>query len=104
MPSVPSVTGEPWPALSKEIVLAEERRRDGARQDLRKADHRHEIVVRDLAVVELPEEGRHLVGAPDLGIVVLDLARRELTECLHLDLVDHGVEDPLARAVPAPAQ
>src|SRR5205823_12857377 len=30
--------------------------------------------------------------------VVLDLAWRQLAEGLHLDLVDHGVEDVLARA------
>ena len=53
----------------------------------------------DLAVVELAEEVRHLVGAADLGVVVLDLARRELAERLHVDLVDHRVEDVLARAV-----
>ena len=53
----------------------------------------------DLAVVELAQEVRHLLGAADLRVVVLDLARRELVEPLHLDLVDHRVEDVLARAV-----
>ena len=40
-----------------------------------------------------------LVDAPDLGVVVLDLTRRELAERLDVDLVDHGVEDLLALAV-----
>ena len=33
---------------------------------------------RDVTVVELAEEGRHLLGAPDLRVVVLDLAGRHL--------------------------
>ena len=48
---------------------------DGAAHDLREADHGDEVVLADFAVVELAEEVRHLVGAADLGVVVLDLAR-----------------------------
>ena len=51
----------------------------------------------DLAVVELAQEVRHLLVPPHLGVVVLDLARRELVEPLDLDLVDHRVEDVLPR-------
>jgi hypothetical protein len=43
---------------------------------------------------------RHLLGAAHLGVVVLDLARREVREPFHVDLVDHRVEHVLARAVP----
>ena len=50
------------------------------RLDRREADHRDGVVVGDLAVVELAEEARHLVGAADLRVVVLDLVRRELAE------------------------
>src|SRR3954453_20630421 len=66
--------------------------------DLRETDDRDESVGLDLAVVELAEEAGHLVGASDLGVVVLDLPRRQLAERLDLDLVDHRVEDVLARA------
>src|SRR5262249_3157401 len=41
---------------------------------------------------------------PDLRIVVLDLARGKLLERLHLDLVDDGVEDPLALPVAGAAE
>src|SRR3989442_253751 len=46
--------------------------------DLGEADDGHGVVRRDLAVVELAQEGRHVLGAADLGIVVLDLARGQL--------------------------
>src|SRR5882672_678958 len=82
----------------EEVGLAAEALDDGAVEDLREADHRDLVLLRDLAVVELAQEARHLVGPADLGIVVLDLARRELAEGLHLDLVDDGLEDALARA------
>ena len=42
--------------------------------DLREADHGDDVVLRDLAVVELPEEVGELVGAAELRVVVLDLA------------------------------
>src|SRR5438874_11626650 len=71
---------------------------DGPDHDLREADDCDESVGLDLAVVELAEEAGHLVGAADLGVVVLNLPRRQLAERLHLDLVDHRVEDVLARA------
>src|SRR5439155_15057283 len=36
---------------------------------------------------------------PELGVVVLDVARREVRHALHVDAVDHRVEDLLARGV-----
>jgi len=43
--------------------------------DLREADHRDDVVLAHLAVVELAEEVGHLLGASKLRVVVLDLAR-----------------------------
>src|SRR5579871_3591411 len=57
----------------EEVAL--EDRYDWSAHDLREADHRDEVVLPDLAVVELAEEGGHLVRAADLRVVVLDLAR-----------------------------
>src|SRR3954447_20873920 len=91
-----------WPRL-EELVLAEAGH-NRAVHDLREADHRDEIVGLDLAVVELAEEVGHLVGAADLRVVVLDLPRRQLAERLHFDLVDHSIEDMLARAEPHAAE
>src|SRR4051812_41394234 len=85
-----------WPLL-EDLVLAEPGH-DRAGHDLREADHGHEVVRPDLAVVELAQEVGHLVVAADLRVVVLDLPRRQLAERLHLDLVDHRVEDVLTRA------
>ena len=42
--------------------------------DLREANERDDLVFVDLAVVELAQEPHHLVDAPDLRVVVLDLA------------------------------
>src|SRR5579864_1916549 len=47
---------------------------DRPAEDLREADDRDDVVRLHIAVVELAEERRHLVGAADLGVVVLDLA------------------------------
>src|SRR2546421_570465 len=69
------------------------------RANLAEADHRDDVVARHLAAVELPEEGRHVLGAADLRVVVLDLAGGQVGEGLHLDLVDDRVEHLLARAV-----
>src|SRR4051812_46186550 len=66
--------------------------------DLREVDHRHGVLVGDVAVVELAEEHDELVERAQLGVVVLELARRDIAETLDLDLVDHGVEDVRARA------
>ena len=44
-------------------------------RDLREADQRDDVVLADLAVVELAQEPHHLFVAPDLRVVVLDLAR-----------------------------
>src|SRR3954447_5630951 len=91
-----------WPLL-EDLVLAEPGH-DRAGHDLREADYGHEVVRPDLAVVELAQEVGHLVVAADLRVVVLDLPRRELAERLDLDLVDHCVEDVLARAEAHPAE
>src|SRR3989337_839997 len=72
--------------------------------DLREADHRDDVVLADLTVVELAEEARELVCTADLGLVVFDLAGREVAESLDLDLVDDGVEDPLPLAVAGAAE
>src|SRR5262249_18339496 len=70
-----------------------------SRSNLGKANQRDDLVRRDLAVVELPEEDRELLRAPHLRVVVLDVPRRELTERRRLDLVDDRVEHLLARPV-----
>jgi len=43
--------------------------------DLTEADQRDDVFLGDLAVVELAQEPDHLLDPPDLGVVVLDLAR-----------------------------
>src|SRR3954464_13911848 len=97
-------TSSPGPASrggcagSLEDLALAEAGHDRPGHDLREADDRDESVGLDLAVVELAEEVGHLVGAADLRVVVLDLPRRQLAERLHLDLVDHRVEDVLPRA------
>src|SRR3954463_942020 len=65
----------------------------------REAHNGHELVERHLAPVDLLEEVHRLVHAPELRVVVLDVARREVRHPLHVDSVDHGVEDLLARRV-----
>src|SRR5918992_1667877 len=67
--------------------------------DLREAHHGYRVLHRDLAAVDLLEEVHHLVEAAELGIVVLDVSRRELLRLLYLDRVDHCLEDPLAGRV-----
>ena len=62
-------------------------------------DNGDRVVLRHGAVVEAREPLGELVEPADLGVVVLDLARGEVREGLHLDLVDHRVEDFLALAV-----
>src|SRR5919106_1132569 len=79
--------------------LADLRRTFG---DLGEAHDRHEVLHLDLATVDLLEEVDHLVQAAELGIVVLDVAPGELVDPLHVDAVDHGLEDPLARRVLEP--
>src|SRR5215217_1674685 len=70
--------------------------------DLREADDRDHVVLGDRAPVELLEELHRLLGAAKLRIVVLDVARRELPDLLDLDIVDHRVEDLLARRMAEP--
>src|SRR2546423_10680671 len=65
--------------------------------DLREAHDGDGVVERHLAAVDLLEEVDHLLGAPELRVVVLDVARRELLYALDLDLVDDRLEDLLAR-------
>ena len=68
------------------------------RLDLGEVDDRDRVLFGHVAVVELPEEGDHVLGALDLRVVLLDLARGALAQRLHLDLVDDRVEDLLPRA------
>src|SRR3954451_24684107 len=63
--------------------------------DLREPDHGHGVLVRDLATVDLGQEGLRLLQPPELRVVVLDVARRQLLRPLDLDIVDHGGEDLL---------
>src|SRR3954451_2062000 len=67
--------------------------------DLREAHHGDGVLERHLAAVDLLEEVDQLVRAAELGVVVLDLARREVLDALDLDVVDHRVEQLLARRV-----
>src|SRR3954470_8520458 len=70
-----------------------------ALQDRREAHDRHELVELHLAAVDLLEEVHGLVDAAELGVVVLDVARGKVRDALHVDRVDHGVEDLLPRRV-----
>src|SRR5436189_5477444 len=74
------------------------RDQESALADRGEADDRDDVPGVDVAVVQLAQEAGHLLRPPDLGVVVLDLARRQLLERLDLDLVDDRVEDPLPRA------
>src|SRR4051794_8655709 len=67
--------------------------------DLAEAHDGDDVVGRDGPSVDLFEEVLHLVVAAELGVVVLDVARREVLEALDLDLVDDRLEDLLARGV-----
>ena len=72
--------------------------------DLGEADHRDRVLGGHVAVVELAEEVRHLLrcgGSP--GCRARSRAARA-RRALHLDLVDHRVEDVLARAVAGAAR
>src|SRR5690348_13812606 len=70
----------------------------GLAPDLGEVDDGDRGLLGHLTVVQLAEEVGELVDVPDLRVVVLDLARRDLLQLLHLDLVDDGVEDLLAHA------
>src|SRR5437762_1887433 len=56
--------------------------------DLREADHGDRVVVADRAAVDLLQEVDLLVQAAELGVVVLDVAWREVAYALDLDRVD----------------
>src|SRR3712207_8374932 len=72
-------------AADAELAVGELRRRV---DDLREAHDGDHVVVGHLAPVDLLEEVLHLLVAAELGVVVLDVARRELLEPLDVDLVD----------------
>src|ERR687893_1578384 len=57
------------------------------------------VLERHLAAVDLLEEVLSLLDAAKLGVVVLDVARRQLVHALHLDGIDDCLEDLLARCV-----
>ena len=88
-----------WPHLIvvRRLPVAEVRPR--RLDDLREADHRNDVGGRDRAAVDLLEELDLLLEAAELGVVVLDVAWREVGDLLHLDVVDHCRKDFLARAV-----
>src|SRR5215210_618201 len=67
--------------------------------DLAEPDHGHDVVGAHGAAVDLLQEVRRLLQAAKLRVVMLDVARRELLDALHLDVVDHGREDLLAGTV-----
>src|SRR4051794_17937056 len=71
----------------------------GRLDDLREADHRHQVVLGDRPAVDLLEEARGLLDGAELGVVVLDVAAAEVADALDLDVVDHRREDLLPRAV-----
>src|SRR3954465_5833436 len=73
--------------------------RRGMDDDLREAHDGHDVLHRHLLAVDLLEEVDHLLLAAELGVVVLDVTRRELAHPLDLDLVDDRVEDLLPRRV-----
>src|SRR6185437_11463703 len=68
-------------------------------QDLREAHDGHDVFGGDRAAVDLFEEVDQLLVAAELRVVVLDVARRQIGQTHHLDLVDHRFEDPLPRRV-----
>src|SRR5581483_4274603 len=65
--------------------------------DLREPHHSHGVLQLHLAPVDLLQEVHHLIDSPELGIVVLDVPRREVPDPLDLDLINHRVEDLLPR-------
>src|SRR3954454_16824575 len=67
--------------------------------DLGEADHRDRIIRGDGSPIDLFEEGDLLLEPAELGVVVLDVARRELGDPLDLDVVDYRGEDLLAWAM-----
>src|SRR6476646_7393786 len=67
--------------------------------NLREADHRDQVVGGDRPAVDLFEEVDLVLDPAELGVVVLDVASRELGDLLHDDVVDHGREDLLSGTV-----
>src|SRR5260221_12647811 len=67
--------------------------------DLGEADHRDDVVGANGAAIDLLEELDLVLQPAELRVVVLDVARRDVADPLHLDVVDHRGEDFLARAV-----
>jgi hypothetical protein len=83
------------PAYAAQAVLEVGRVLD----DLREAHDRHRVVEPDLAPVDLLEEVHELLGAAELGVVVLDVARGQVLDPLDLDVVDDRLEELLPRGV-----
>src|ERR1039458_1291182 len=71
----------------------------GLVQDLREPHDRDDILHRDRPPVDLFEKVDEFLVAAELGVVVLDVARGEVGEAHHLDLVDDRFEDPFPRRV-----
>src|SRR4051812_14697619 len=67
--------------------------------DLREAHDGDDVLHRHLTPVDLLEEMDHLVVPAELGVVVLDVPRRQVLDPLDVDLVDDRLEDLLARRV-----
>src|SRR3954465_5493388 len=86
-------------APDAEPGIGERRRVD---DDLREPHDRDDVLHRHLLAVDLLEEVDHLLVAAELGVVVLDVAGRQVADALDLDLVDDRVEDLLARRVLVP--
>src|SRR5205814_10051392 len=102
---VPNVVWHSSKASARRLVLVRRLWRHArgdlrrAGHDLREADHGDCVVVADRAAVDLLQEVDLLVQAAELGVVVLDVAWREVAYALDLDRVDDRVEDALARRV-----
>src|SRR3954469_21198666 len=82
-------------AYAAEAVLEVRRVLD----DLREPHDRHGVVERHLTVVDLLEEVHELLRPAELGVVVLDVTRRQVLDPLDLHVVDHRMEELLARGV-----
>src|SRR4029079_15414912 len=92
----------PAAGLSRRVPVAGRAAAGGALDHLGEADHGHEILLRNLAAIDLLEEVHGVLDPPELRVVVLDVPGRQLADALHLDFVDHRREDLLPRLVPVP--
>ncbi len=55
--------------------------------DLGEANHGHRVLHGHVTVVDLLQEVDHLLDAPELRVVVLDVPGREILDALYLDLL-----------------